>query len=340
MKKLGRLEKVDPRSIWQTEDMDFTPWLAQEHNISLLGETLGLELEVEAQEKRVGPFSADILCKDVGTDSWVLIENQLERTDHKHLGQLLTYSAGLNAVTIIWIASRFNDEHRATLDWLNKITDEDFRFFGLEVELWRIGDSEPAPKFNIISKPNSWSKQAGQAARRLENEPTTDVKKSQLEFWELFSQRLDKHPVLRTQKPRPQHWINIAIGRAGMRLGGLINSPKSMFGIELYMNDDNAKSYFYELKAQQDLIQEELGFKLDWQELPEKTACRLIYNLHNAPLSDKNRWPEYLDWMEKTLFAFDKAFRQRVRTLSGEFAQPAGQDEEISTNSSAYPGEQ
>ena len=106
----------------------------------MLGEALGIELELEAQEKAVGPFRADILCKDIGNDHWVLIENQLERTDHGHLGQLLTYASGLEAVTIVWIAARFTEEHRSTLDWLNRITDESFRFFGLEVELWRIGD--------------------------------------------------------------------------------------------------------------------------------------------------------------------------------------------------------
>ena len=159
MADLGRLERVDLRDVWQTEDQDFTPWLAQDENIGILGETLGMELEVEAQEKDVGPFRADILCRDANSpdhESWVLIENQLERTDHTHLGQLLTYAAGLRTVTIIWVAQRFTDEHRAALDWLNEITSERYQFFGLEVELWQIGESLAAPKFNIVSKPNEW----------------------------------------------------------------------------------------------------------------------------------------------------------------------------------------
>ena len=130
---LGRLERVDLRTIWTSEPAEFTPWLAQAANLKVLADTLGIELELEAQEKVVGPFRADILCKDTSTDSWVLVENQLERTDHIHLGQLLTYAAGLQAVTIVWLAARFTDEHRATLDWLNSITDESFRFFGLEI---------------------------------------------------------------------------------------------------------------------------------------------------------------------------------------------------------------
>jgi hypothetical protein len=154
---LGRLERVDLRQVWQNEAGDFTPWLAREDNIALLGETIGLELEVEAEEKGVGPFRADILCKDTATNNWVLVENQLERTDHTHLGQLLTYAAGLQAVTIVWVAERFTDEHRAALDWLNEITDGRFNFFGLEIELWRIGDSPVAPKFNVVCKPNNWT---------------------------------------------------------------------------------------------------------------------------------------------------------------------------------------
>src|ERR1700690_2094983 len=147
----GRLSKVDLRAVWSSEAADFTPWLARTENLEVLGDTLGLDLELQSVEKPVGPFRADILCKDIGGGgTWVLIENQLARTDHTHLGQLLTYASGLQAVTIIWIAAAFTDEHRATLDWLNKITDESFRFFGLEVELWKIGESPVAPKFNIV----------------------------------------------------------------------------------------------------------------------------------------------------------------------------------------------
>ena len=152
-KQLGRLKKVELREGWVSEAADFTPWLAQDDNLALLGETIGIELELESQEKEVGPFRADILCKDTTTDQWVLIENQLERTDHTHLGQLLTYASGLNAVSIVWIAERFTEEHRATLDWLNEHTDEKINLFGLEIELWQIGDSAIAPKFNVVCHP-------------------------------------------------------------------------------------------------------------------------------------------------------------------------------------------
>ncbi|MCU0858458.1 MAG: hypothetical protein MUC65_08670 [Pontiellaceae bacterium] len=129
---LGRLKKVELRDVWKSEAQDFTPWLAREENLELLGDAIGLELELEAVEKDVGPFRADILCKETASDSWVLVENQVERTDHNHLGQIITYAAGLSAVTIVWVAKRFTDEHRAALDWLNEITGENISFFGLE----------------------------------------------------------------------------------------------------------------------------------------------------------------------------------------------------------------
>ena len=137
MKKveLGSIEQIDVREIWEKEDADFTPWLAQEENIRRLSLALGIDLVVEAEEKEVGPFRADILCKDEATEEWVLIENQLERTDHKHLGQLLTYATGLDAVSIVWIAKEFSEEHRATLDWLNKITNDRHNFFGVKISL-------------------------------------------------------------------------------------------------------------------------------------------------------------------------------------------------------------
>ncbi|MCA8834778.1 MAG: hypothetical protein K8953_06780 [Proteobacteria bacterium] len=182
--KLGRLERVDLRKVWETEDRGFTPWLAEEGSLELLGEAIGMELELEATEKNVGPFRADILCKNMYDDSWVLIENQLARTDHTHLGQIFTYAAGLDAVTMVWIASKFTEEHRAALDWLNSITDEEFRFFGLEVEAWKIGDSLAAPKFNIISQPNDWSKSVSQGARKISEGATSDTQAMQLLYWQ------------------------------------------------------------------------------------------------------------------------------------------------------------
>ena len=153
--QFGQLKRVDIREIWVHEERDFTPWLAK--NLHFLGDAIGLELVLESEEVSVGSFRADILAKDAQTNNWVLIENQLERTDHSHLGQIITYASGLKAATVIWIAERFADEHIAALDWLNSITDDSVRFFGLQIELWTI-DTTMAPRFQVVSRPNSWIK--------------------------------------------------------------------------------------------------------------------------------------------------------------------------------------
>ena len=153
--KLSRLDAVDLRDVWDTEAQHFTPWLAEEDNLRLLGATLRMGLEIEGVEISGEGFRADILCKNEdGTH--VLIENQLGETDYSHLGQILTYAAGLNVQTVIWIAKKFKDEHRAALDRLNEITDEHYQYFGVEIKVWKIGDSARAPQFEVVSSPNNW----------------------------------------------------------------------------------------------------------------------------------------------------------------------------------------
>ena len=155
--ELGSLEQVDVRQAWTHEAYSFTPWLAQEPHLNTLAQALQLHLTLEAQEQYIGTFKADILAKDTYTGQWVLIENQLERTDHSHLGQLITYAAGIRAGIIIWIAESFTSEHRAALNWLNENTAKTLSFFGVEIEVWRIGNSPPAPRFNIVVRPDNWT---------------------------------------------------------------------------------------------------------------------------------------------------------------------------------------
>lgn len=316
MATLGRLQRVDLRNIWLSEATDFTPWLAQSENLEVLSEAIGLELELEAQERNVGPFRADILCKDVNSDQWVLIENQLERTDHTHLGQLLTYAAGLQAVTIVWVAARFTEEHRATLDWLNDITDERFAFFGLEVELWKIGDSPAAPKFNVVSKPNDWSRNVGQAAKRIESEALTDTKQKQLAFWTAFREHLEASgSPIRSQKPFPQHWANFKIGRSGFMLGATLHSSEQRIGVELYLGAPSAKQDFQGLFAQREAIETEIGTPLVWMELPERKSSRIVLFKPGVDTLDESNWPAMQVWFQQWLEAFDRVFRTRVRDL-------------------------
>jgi hypothetical protein len=325
-KSLGRLNKVDLREAWTSESSDFTPWLAQEENLKLLGEVIGIELELESQEKDVGPFRADILCKDTANDSWVLIENQLERTDHSHLGQLITYAAGLNAVTIVWIAERFTEEHRAAMDWLNERTDEKINLFGLEIELWRIGDSPIAPKFNIISQPNDWSRTVQQAAAA--SGEVSEHKQLQLRFWTAFKAYMEgKGSFVRCQKPLPQCWTNHAIGRSGIHLTSIVsiwNSETNAKGPEiraqLYMDGPNAKLEFAALEQQKDIIEKALGFPLLWYNQENNAMCRLSTR-KDADFLNEALWPQHFEWLRQRLETMHKVFAPIVKTLKLEGAE-------------------
>lgn len=319
MTSLGRLTRVDLRAEWSTEDRDFTPWLAREDNIKLLGETLGMDLEVEAEEKRVGRFSADILAKNLDdSDAWVVIENQLERTDHSHLGQILTYAAGLEAKTCIWIAAHFHEEHRAAIDWLNEITSDDHQFFALEIELWRIGDSMAAPKFNVVAQPNDWKRDIGRSVKSAQPAQLTKTKALQLEFWTALRERLNGHRFLRSQKPSPNHWTNFSIGRSGLHLAATTNSTKNLVGVELYMPDTNAKVFFKQLEDEQEQIDMEIGLTLDWQFLPTKRACRIITTHPMTDLENKADWPGLQSWITDALERFHTCFAPKVKSLSVE----------------------
>jgi hypothetical protein len=319
-KSLGRLEKVSLREAWLSESSDFTPWLAKEENLKLLGDTIGIQLELESKEKEVGPFRADILCRDTATDEWVLIENQLEKTDHTHLGQLLTYASGLNAVTIVWIAERFAEEHRAALDWLNERTDDKINLFGLEIELWRIADSPIAPKFNIISQPNDWSRTVQQAAK--ESAGVSEHKLLQQQFWTAFREYMEsKGSFVKCQKPLPQHWTNHAIGRTGVHLCSIAsmwnsetNSKDPEIRAELYLDGPNAKKEFVALEKQKESIEQALGFSLTWWNPEDKAACR-AYTRQDANFMDQKRWPEQFEWLRQHLEKMHSVFAPIMKQL-------------------------
>ncbi|MGI2036271.1 DUF4268 domain-containing protein [Rhizobium panacihumi] len=327
MYNLGKLEKIELRDIWVSESSHFTPWLAREENLLTLSETLGLELELEAQERAVGPFRADILCKDIGTNTWVLIENQLERTDHSHLGQLLTYASGLEAVTIVWIAARFTEEHRSTLDWLNRITDETFRFFGVEVELWRIGPSPPAPRFNIVSKPNNWNKLVTQAARAIDESELSGTKAIQLAYWGAFGTALMAKggPLARERKPQPQSWMGYSIGRSGIQVTAATARNKRQIRAEIYISHTNAKAYFHLLHAQKAEIEAELGYALLWEDLPDGRDTRISTALTDTDPEDRSDWPRQHEWLTARLNEFHRVFVNRVKALDASAWQPSAE---------------
>lgn len=311
--KLGRLEKIDLRTYWKREDTDFTPWLAKEENIELLSETIGVELEVQGQEESVGPFSADILCKDTINDHYVLIENQLERTDHTHLGQLMTYAAGLDAVTIIWIAQKFTEEHRAALDWLNRITDDTFTFFGIEIELYKIGNSSPAPLFKLVSKPNDWAKQVKKSKSK---QPITEIKRIQENYWTALKEYMEeKKSFVKMQSPQAQHWTNVAIGKSNFHLSASVNSRDNSINIWLNITGDKAKENFeklYESAYENSL--NEISPKIVWDILENrKMSAITLKSKSNFMIEDD--WENQFEWFKRNLENFTTFFKPKLKKI-------------------------
>jgi Domain of unknown function (DUF4268) len=318
--QLGRIVSVELRSIWKNEAGDFTPWLANAENLNLLGEALHLgELTLQSTERGVGDFSADIVAVDEGGVE-VLIENQLEPTDHRHLGQVLTYLAGLNKdeASIVWLATRFRDEHRAAIDWLNRQTSDGFDFFGVEIEAIRIGDSDPAPRFNVVAMPNGWAKQASQTARRASSDTPSQTGTFYQEYWLGLRQTMEAiNGEGRFPKAWPRHWLPFKIGRSGFQISVIIDRDQKMIRVELYMHQKDMlpKQAFRALEANMADIERDYGSRLDWRELPDRRASRIGTYLRDVDLTDRSDWPRQHRWVVDQLKEFRRVFSERVKKL-------------------------
>ena len=296
MDKLGKMIRItDLRSVWPHEANDFTKWLAQEENLALLSDAIDIDLELEERESSVGSFSVDIFAKEVGTNCRVIIENQLEDTNHDHLGKLITYASGKGAEVIVWVVKRARDEHRQAIEWLNQHTDSNIGFFLLEIELWQIGDSMKAPRFNIVEKPNDWSK----TMKTIEGLSDTDLLK--LEFWTGFNDAMSNNDKFkyhfRARKASPQHWYDLSIGSSAYHVCLTINTQKQCIGADIYINDD--KDLFGQFKSHKDEIAAMLCSEVEWREA--KKACRFCISTDINPKKREN-WQKAYNWfLEKAI---------------------------------------
>jgi hypothetical protein len=308
---LGSLEPVDLRTIWPDEARDFTPWLAQEENLRRLSDALNLELELDRVEVAVGPYSADIVATDASSNTKVVIENQLEKTNHDHLGKVLTYASGLEARILIWIAKKFTEEHRQTFDYLNECTSGRLRLYGVEVEVLRIGTSLPAPHFRLVSTPNDYVAAAHNATAGV-----SETKSLYLEFWTGFRDFCrTEGETFSLQTPRPQHWYTVSIGRSGFSISLTTSTMHNRIGCELYLRGPTAKQSFKRLKDGQVEIEKTLG-PLDWQELPEKQDCRIVDYLRDFDPSNRSGWEQAFCWLKRRTEEFMNVFAPLVRSLS------------------------
>ena len=314
--ELGRMQEVDLREVWTDEAGDFTPWLAsegEEGGLDILAETLGMNFDEVRTEESVGSLRADIVCIDANDNSRVLIENQLEKTDHKHLGQLLTYASGLDSVSIIWVASEITDEHRAALDWLNEITDMHYRFFGVEIALLKIDSSLPAPIFKIVSSPNDWSKAARASSH---SQKLTITQTIQYDYWsQLKSCFEENQSIVSSQQPRPQHWAFFSAGRSNVRLfAHYLKEGILRVGLETW--GESHEALFGLLYEQRTQIHNEMDFELVWENEQNRNSAKAFIEKNEIEFDNKERWDEYCEWMRVHLEKLDNCFRPRVGVLN------------------------
>lgn len=308
MINLSKLEEIkDLRTVWPNEAMDFTPWLSQDDNISLLADAIGLDITVDETESSVGDFNVDIFASETGTETKIIIENQLEDTNHDHLGKLITYASGKSADIIVWVVKRAREEHRAAIEWLNNHTDEKIGFFLCEIKLYRIGNSEPAVKFEVIEKPNDWTKEV------KKNDSATVTQQQRYDYWVAFQdyafQNAQFARYFNRRKPHMDHWMDFGIGSSACHISVSQIKKHNELNVEIYISED--KDLFHLLFKNKDAIESETGLVFDWRELPDRKASRIVLS-KSVDLNDKKQWDKQFEWLVDVMIKMKKAFKKYI----------------------------
>lgn len=305
IQKLGKLEECDLRSVWKSEARDFTPWLAE--NIDLLSEQIGIDLNVITTEKDVGRYSCDILAETLNGEK-VVIENQIEDANHDHLGKCITYAAGCEAKTIIWVVKQAHPEHKVAVEWLNKYTSEDINFFLVQVSAMKIDNSAPAPVFQIISRPDKLLKQL---TLDLGKE-ATERHKFLLDFWTNWDRYItNKKLEFKHAKPSIDHWNDVYLNSSKAHISLTALARNKEIGCELYIPED--KNLYKQIEADKDKIEQQLGYKLCWMELPEKKASRVILKQSEFDLYDTSAWGKVFAWYAEKAADFIRVFYNYIK---------------------------
>ncbi|GAA3522275.1 DUF4268 domain-containing protein [Aquimarina addita] len=304
---LSKLKKVELRDFWSHEALDFTRWLGKDENIQLLSDEIGIVLTNTRIEESIGRYNVDLVAIDENTQKKIIIENQLEYTDHKHLGQIITYASGYDASIIIWIVKDIREEHQKAMEWLNNNTGSQLGFFLIKMELWQIDDSALAPKFNVVVEPNDWAKQL----QNSQSQPKeyTETKLAQLEFWKRFKDYAKEQGSSLNigRKPSAQHWFDISIGTSEANLTLTINSKENLITCEFYIKRDQELYLRFEKNKQ--TIESNIDMQLLWMPLNGKQASRIKAE-NTADLFEEDNWNSYFEWMlkaaEKMAIEFSK----------------------------------
>ena len=299
--QLGKIKELDLRSIFKDEARDLTPWLAREENLTRLSDEIGVEIKLVQVEANVGRFNVDILAEEEATGKKIVIENQLETTDHDHLGKIVTYASGHDASIVIWIFRDIREEHRQAIEWLNENTVETIDFFAIKLQLWQIDDSKPAPKFEIIASPNEWLK----TLRSKAAGPMTETKLQQLEFWTRFKNWVASRDIkTKLRNPRPQHWYDLSMGSSDAHVTLTVNTRDSRLSCEIYINRD--KSLFSFLQEKKNFIEKALNSKLEWVDAAK--ASRIKMTRADFDLAQQDRYEEYFKWLHDMTLRFKEVF--------------------------------
>lgn len=308
MVNLGRLREIgDLRTVWPHEALDFTPWLSQDDNMTLLADAVGLDITVEETESSVGDFNVDIFASETGTDRKIIIENQLEDTDHDHLGKLITYASGKSADIVIWVVKHAREEHKAAIEWLNNHTDEKIGFFLCEIKLYRIGDSEPAVKFEVLEKPNDWAKEI------KKNAFTGETQQRRYEYWAAFQNYAFQNPAFagefKRRKPSADHWLDYSIGSSECYISVSQIRNRNELNVALYIR--NNEELYQSLAEHQDEIDKKAGIPLSWCKLEGRKASKIMI-ARTAAFEDQGRWSEQFDWLMDTMLKVKRAFKKYI----------------------------
>lgn len=307
--KIGALKEVDIRDLWKHEQYDFSNWLAKEENISYLNDILGLTLVDVDQEVYVGSYRCDIVARDETNGTKIIVENQLEASNHDHLGKIITYASGLDATVIVWIVKQAREEHRSAIEWLNNNTRSGIDFFLIELHAYRIGDSDPAPKFEIIEQPNDFIKTS-----KVTNtgDSTNKSQSERLIFWTQFNDEIIAHgKPFNTRKSSTDHGYNIAIGSSACHISVTLINSDSYVGVEIYIPDN--KDLYDSLYMKKDEIEDKLGFDLEWLRRDTKKASRILYKILGLDFDNHDNYPDLMDKAIKTVIAMRDVFKNYIR---------------------------
>ena len=288
---IGKLEEVDIRELWKHEQYDFSEWLSKKENIENLNDILGLTLVDISKETYVGSYRCDLFAKDETTGIKVIIENQLEMSNHDHLGKIITYASGLDAKVVVWIVKEAREEHRSAIEWLNNNTNSNINFFLIEIHAYKIGNSDNAPMFQVIEQPNDFIKNN----KSINSNDTMNKSQSQrLEFWNQFNNVLvERGKPFNVRKATTDHWYNVAIGTSDAHIDITLVNKDSVIGVELYITDN--KEFFDKLYQRKDEIENDLGFKLDWRRLNNSKASRIVTFIKGLNFDDHSNYNELIN---------------------------------------------